>query len=169
MAIRSFAGSKCSREALKLCFELLILRSRLLAQQLIAVVLANLIHVSLQWNHKFLDISKWQTRARHIADATVLQRQWRHREMKTASNVIPANHNKSRSSVTESKRREVAEKNTEIKMANNDNFPKLRDTEPLENAYAENKCLRQGLTFAVTLCAILLGRSCKTNNKFDFL
>lgn len=68
-------GTKCSRESLKLCLEMLILRSRIIAQHSIAafnLLLANLVQLSHEWNSTFLEIvnviiPKWQA---------TLQQQW---------------------------------------------------------------------------------------------
>lgn len=142
-----------------------------MAQQLIAVMLANLLHLSHEWNNKFLDIAnaiipKWQNRARHIVDATIVQRQWRRqREMKTATTT---NNNSDASPAVENKnvirrRSEVEEKGAEIKVAHNHNVPTLMDkseeqlkTEELI-VHAKERYTRQRLTLAVTVCAIILG------------
>lgn len=143
-----------------------------MAQQLIAAVLTNLMHLSVK--HKFLDpvnavLPKWQNRA------TMMQRHWR-RDMEIRTTTMKTtNNNRGDASPTVESNKNVMEQQKseggkatgvgEIKLI--DNSPTLMDKNRLlgevkeeeesEQGFAEKRYLRQRLTLAVTGCAILLG------------
>lgn len=127
-------GSKCSRDSLKLCIEMLVMRWTLIARQSIVALLeiANVI------------IPKWQTRARDIIDSTIVQRQWRRRQQERETAKEAA------AKVPVPKTEEEEEKSDPHQLL------EQRITLKPTNQATGDPVMRQALTIAVTGCIVLL-------------
>lgn len=173
-------GTKCSRESLKFCLEMLILRSRIMAEHSVAafnLLLANFVQLSHDWNSAFLEIAnviipKWQIRARHIVDTTILQRQWRRQqeqrvssrvETKTeavAETTTPTTHPVGVEAIIEEHNEADEKKDVEYEMnvvAERTEIPRTeafdKDIIPTSD---EEKTSRKRLAIAVTGCVVFL-------------
>lgn len=167
-SIFSPSGTKCSRESLRFCLEMLILRSRIITEHWMAAVKL-LVQLSHEWNNTFLEIAnviipKWQFRAREIVETTILQRQWRQEQEKR---IIKSDTKATQT--TESHKQDV------VAVADGDeeepgNMLKVRETAvpkvAVEKANEfdkenpiptdEDRTMRQRLAIAVTICMIFL-------------
>lgn len=151
-------GTKCSRESLKLCLEMLILRSRIIAQHSIAafkVLLANLLQLSHEWNSTLLEIvnviiPKWQTN---------LQRQWQRqqesrRKAETKAETLTATPVDVKRDVIEEEQEEEEEVKTAEAVAQRDKASSRLALQSIGQSMDEPTTI--GLTIAVSACVIFL-------------
>lgn len=175
-------GTKCSRQSLKFCLEMLILRSRVIAEHLmVACNLAKLVQLSHKWNTAVLEIAnviipKWQIRARHMVETTILQRQLRHQQKRItkddeqpqqtkAVHAAPTTTTTLTTSIKEDVIEEELEGQEEVcgneveisrreeKFAEIDKGSSRDSVESTD----EEQTMRQRLTIAVAACMVFLG------------
>lgn len=146
----SVSGSKCSRDSLKLCIEMLIMRWSLIARHSIVAFLeiANAI------------IPKWHIKARHIIETTISRRRRNQQDQRIKAVPVTKHDN---DSMKRDVIREVDENEGEQVQAN-DSLSRLKASEGTDVTTAaaqtqtltNERVMRQALTVAVTGCIVLL-------------